>query len=577
MKEDNLHNNNVVVSVQVDGKETQFAPYVVSVDTSTELHKLATAEIILRDGGLDDTDFIIGESDCFEIGKEITVMVGNDKADNCIFRGLIELQSIQLEENETYMKVTAKHAAYRMTLERKFRTFEDSTDKDIIQQICSEYNIAVKMADTNVQHEKQVQYNCSDWDFINMRAEAMGLVLYTGPDGIVIEKPNPNANAELAITNGYNLCSMDMEMDARSAAKEFKVDIWNYTIQDIENVSENTGNWDVSQGSLKSLALADKNGISENHMYQMTHQENPDIAMAANVARSMRNQLSRIVGQVEIWGYAPLLPLHMVEFRKIGKRFNGAALVSAVYHRIDGQNWRTTLSTGLSNIPYVECYNNISTAPADGQIPAANGLQIAIVKALEGDPLGEERIQVALMNNKNALVWARLALLDAGNERGTAFCPEIEDEVVVGFINDNPNQAVVLGMLHSSSIPSPIAKSNDNHHKGIISREKLQILMDDEKKILTLSTPGGNKLVLDEDQGGICMEDQNGNKITMDSNGITLVSDKAITIKAKQDISVEGNNVNAKANAQLKLEGTAGSELSASGNTVVKGAIVKIN
>ena len=28
MKEDNLHNNNVVVSVQVDGKETQFAPYV---------------------------------------------------------------------------------------------------------------------------------------------------------------------------------------------------------------------------------------------------------------------------------------------------------------------------------------------------------------------------------------------------------------------------------------------------------------------------------------------------------------------------------------------------------------------
>ena len=94
MKEDNLHNNNVVVSVQVDGKETQFAPYVVSVDTSTELHKLATAEIILRDGGLDDTDFIIGESDCFEIGKEITVMVGNDKADNCIFRGLIGLMDL---------------------------------------------------------------------------------------------------------------------------------------------------------------------------------------------------------------------------------------------------------------------------------------------------------------------------------------------------------------------------------------------------------------------------------------------------------------------------------------------------
>lgn len=577
MKEDNLHNKNVVLGVQVDGKETQFAPYVVSVDTSTELHKLATAEILLRDGGLDDTDFIIGESDCFEIGKEIAVMVGNEKADNCIFRGPIELQSIQLEENETYMKVIAKHAAYRMTLERKFRTFEDSTDKDIIQQICSEYGIAVNMADTNIRHEKQVQYNCSDWDFINMRAEAIGLLLYTDPNGIVIQAPDPNCQAELAITNGYNLCGMEMEMDARNAAKEFKTDIWNYTSQGVEEVSENTGNWDVSQGSLNSLALADKNGVGENHLYHMTHQENVDISTHANTARSMRNQLSRITGQVEIWGYAPLLPLHVVEFRKVGKRFNGAALVSAVYQRIDGKNWRTTLRTGLSNIPYAESYNNITTTPADGQVPAANGLQVAIVKAVEGDPLGEERIQVALMNNQNALVWARLSLLDAGNERGTIFYPEIEDEVIVGFINDNPNQAVVLGMLHSSRIPSPIAKSDDNHLKGIISREKLQVLMDDEKKIITLSTPGGNMLMLDEDQGGIYLEDQNGNKITMDSNGITLESDKAIAIKAKKDANIEGNNVNAKANAQLKLEGTAGSELSASGNTVVKGAIVKIN
>lgn len=577
MKENNLDNKNVVLSVQVDGQETEYAPYVVSVDTSTELHKLATAEIVLREGGLDDADFIIGESDCFEIGKEITVMVGNDKADNCVFRGLIELQSIQLGEQETHMKITAKHAAYRMTLERKFRTFEDSTDKDIIQQICSDYDIAVDMADTSVQHEKMVQYNCTDWDFINMRAEAMGLVLYTGPDGIVIQSPDPSDEAKIAITNGYNLCSMDMEMDARYAAKDYTADVWNYTSQEKEDVSDNTGKWDMKQGSMNSLKLADMNGMVESHQWHLTQQENLDATTAANAARNMRTQLSRIVGQVEIWGYAPLLPLDLVEFRKIGKRFNGAALVSAVYHRIDGNNWRTTLRTGLENIPYVERYPNIATAPADGLIPAVNGLQVAKVKAIEGDPLGEERIQVALMNEAQALVWARLALLDAGKERGTIFCPEIEDEVVVGFINDNPNQAVILGMLHSSSAPSPIAKSDDNHQKGFVSREKIQMLMDDEKKTLTLTTPGGNKIVLDDDQGGIYLEDQNGNKITMDGNGITLESNKAIAIKTQQDVSVEGNNVNAKANAQLKLEGTAGSELSASGNTVVKGAIVQIN
>ena len=48
-----------------------------------------------------------------------------------------------------------------------------------------------------------------------------------------------------------------------------------------------------------------------------------------------------------------------------------------------------------------------------------------------------------------------LATLDAGKERGTFFRPEIGDEVVVGFLNDDPRHPVILGMCHSSAKPAP--------------------------------------------------------------------------------------------------------------------------
>ena len=155
--------------------------------------------------------------------------------------------------------------------------------------------------------------------------------------------------------------------------------------------------------------------------------------------------------------------------------------------------------------------------------------------------------------------------------------PEIDDEVVVGFIDGNPNQAVVLGMLHSSQATSPYELTDDNNIKGFVTREKIIIEFDDEKKTLKFATPGGNTILISDDKKGISFEDQNGNTIVMNDQGVTIESKKALTLKATQDVNIEGTNINIKANAQLKATGNASAEISASGNTVVKGAIVQIN
>ena len=189
-----------------------------------------------------------------------------------------------------------------------------------------------------------------------------------------------------------------------------------------------------------------------------------------------------------------------------------------------------------------------------------------------------------LISDTEEGTWSRIATLDAGNNRGTFFRPEIGDEVVVGFLNDDPCHPIVLGMCHSSAKPAPEPAKDDNHRKGYVSREKMQFIFDDEKKIIVLATPGGNKMTLSEDAKGIIVEDQNGNKITLDDSGVKIESSKDLTLKAAKDIKIEAMNLNFKAQTGFKAEASASAEVSGasttikgSATTVIKGGIVQIN
>ena len=165
------------------------------------------------------------------------------------------------------------------------------------------------------------------------------------------------------------------------------------------------------------------------------------------------------------------------------------------------------------------------------------------------------------------------------------FRPDIGDELIVGFLNQDPRDPVVLGMVHSSKHAAPIAAKNDNHEKAIVTRSKMRLHFDDEKKVVTIDTPGGNSAVINDDRQAIELADQHGNTITMDSNGITLKGSK-ITLEAQQEVAIKAGsdfkaessaNTALKAGAQLKAEGSAGAELVTSAVATIKGSLVKIN
>jgi uncharacterized protein involved in type VI secretion and phage assembly len=139
-------------------------------------------------------------------------------------------------------------------------------------------------------------------------------------------------------------------------------------------------------------------------------------------------------------------------------------------------------------------------------------------------------------------------------------------------------------MCHSSAKPAPEPAKDANHHKGYVSREKLKLTFDDEKKVIALETPGGNSLELSEDAKGIVLTDQNGNKITLDDSGITIESAKDLVFKAAKDVKLSGTNTEFKAQTAFKASGASTAEVSAAQTkingdamTVIKGGMVQIN
>jgi uncharacterized protein involved in type VI secretion and phage assembly len=231
-----------------------------------------------------------------------------------------------------------------------------------------------------------------------------------------------------------------------------------------------------------------------------------------------------------------------------------------------------------------------------GIVPgAAGGMVIGKVRQLSNDPLNENRILVQLPwpDGSTKELWARVATLYATQGAGSFFLPEAGDEVVVGFFNQDLNCPVILGSLIGSKQTPAYARTEQNPKKAIVTREKLKIEFVEEKKIISIETPGNNQLVISDEGKSIKLSDQNGNMLSLDSNGITLSSAKDIILKSKGNVIIDSvsnvnigsksdivlNGLNVKATAQVGFtgKGNATAELSASGTTTVKGALIMIN
>lgn len=557
----------VSFTILVENQEINSAYQIMSIAIIKEFNRIAHAEIKLLDGSSAAQDFEISNSDDFIVGKNVEIKVGYHGENTSLFKGVIIRHGIKIIENEgSCLNITLKNKAYKSTLVRNNNVFSHAADSDIIREIISRYGLDNEVEATDVRHESLMQFNCADWDFINMRAEANAQLVYTADDKIIVKKPDLSAATMLTLQYGATMLEFEADLDGRTSYSNYKASSWNFQEQELKAVEQASDTNELAQGNLTAADVARTLGQEQFNININTSLSDENEINKLTDSFVQKNNLSRINGRVKSFGIPGVQPGDIIELRGVGARFNGRAFVTGVYHAVDGGLWHTDIQFGLNGSTFAEKYDNIVERQANGMLPAVNGLQTAKVERLEGDPLGEDRILIFLPvfpEGENTF-WARIATLDAGNRRGTFFRPEIGDEVVVGFIDDNPNNAVILGMMNSSALPAPITARDANNTKGIYTREGMKLEFDDDKKSVRIESPQGNKVNLSEQEQGIVVEDQNGNKITMDTGGIKL-----------EDL--HSNKVTLDSNG-LKMQNSAGGEVSltASGIKIMSPGTVEI-
>ena len=145
--------------------------------------------------------------------------------------------------------------------------------------------------------------------------------------------------------------------------------------------------------------------------------------------------LSKVIGRIKITGNSDIKIGDVIEIKGVGEKFSGNVMVSAIKQVVNNTGWFTDIQFGLNNNWY-STRNDLNSKYIGNLTPSVNGLQIGKVLKIDGDE--KYRVLIALpVAGEDVQIWARMVFEDAGNNRGKIFWPEIDDEVIVGFLNSD--------------------------------------------------------------------------------------------------------------------------------------------
>ncbi len=188
--------------------------------------------------------------------------------------------------------------------------------------------------------------------------------------------------------------------------------------------------------------------------------------------------------------------------------------------------------------------------------PAICAMVIGIVTNLEDpDKLGRIKVKYPHLGDEQSN-WARLVSPMGGSERGVFFRPEVNDEVLVTFLQGDMRFPMILGGLWNGKDkpPKDDGKAKENNWRFIKSRSGHLLKLDDTKgkeKIEIIDKGQKHKIVIDCsgkkiqitcDAGDIELSAKAG-AIKMEAKTITLKATAAMTLEAGAAVTVKGKPI----------------------------------
>jgi Rhs element Vgr protein len=586
----------ISVKLIVNGQPVPETHPLVALDVWLGVNKVSRARVAIADVRKDVTMFPLSVSATYIPGAKLAIELGYDDQTQAVFSGVIISHGLDVGADEAALLVVeAADQAMALTLARHTSVYTDSSDSALIEKLIKAQGLNAEVTATAEKHPSLVQYACSDWDLLIMRAEVNGMVVTNSSGTVKVAPPNTKAEPDVELEYGVSIRQAQLTLDATSQLDPavLRSLAWDPAAQALAESSVPTT--EVEElGNLSSRSLAKVFDIQAAPQQTAGTLKSADLTSWSK-AELMRLRLAKVRGQLRCAGTAAAKPAGMVALKGFGDRFNGKAFVSGVQHHVIAGEWSTAVEIGLDPEPFAVAAPRISPPAAAGQLAGISQLQVGIVDKPAEDPDGQMRlpIRLPLAAGQSDPIWARLASPYATANAGIQFWPEQDDEVIVAFMDNDPRFPVVLGSLYSKMKAPPSPLETENAIKCLVSKTNLRIAFEEKKKAIEISTPAKQRIRLDDDGKTLTISDGNGNTITFANSGISIESNGdiklsatgAIQLDAKTTLNLKGASganlkgatVDLAADSTLTAKGNAEAKLTSPGSVVVQGSLVRIN
>lgn len=606
------------VKIEIDGKKLDDFN---SLKIEQSIYGPSKFELICRHDSIesiegfviDKTKIFIGSSIVFTLNISMTEDITS--SDSIFFKGIITNVRGTRSDYSDFNKIIISGKSPEFLLEDLpgCRSFENRNLKQIVEEVLKPYPKDLLKANIKPQittnFEYSVQYNETSYDFLSRLSKKYGEWMYY--DGTEFNFGPLNTKSKPEITMGLDQSEFDFGISMKPI--NFKIKYRDYhNNQTIENQSTKTTG-KTEQNEVGGLAhdasakhfsyqpqkLANYLNVTKDsyakHLKEMSDiKEKAQSSGISNIEGKSVNPLLKLGGKVKI---------KALKMYDSGNVDYGEYIVTQLIHTINDLGTYTNLFKGVSAEATVPEYT-------DPDVRINCEPQSALVTDnRDPEKLGRIRVHFDWQEDGQSSPWIRIANPHSGVGRGVYFTPDIDDEVLVGFEGNNPEQPFVMGSLYNGKgTPNNEFPTNNNSLKGIMFNG-LSLQFDESSGTTTIKTPDKKQITLSDQQKSIKIEDEKKNSIELSPDGIVFNTMKDLSITAAGNISVTAGksmdiacgesmqtsagqsivyNTGAKfsvlsstdtiitAGVNVSISGAASSELKGA-TTTIQGALVKIN
>jgi type VI secretion system secreted protein VgrG len=475
------------------------------------------------------------------IGKKSTLVVTQPDKSERYINGIISSftynGTFRLEESRKTSTLSQYHATlspwlWTLTLNRDCRIFQKMTVPDIIREILQKHklsNFGFALAGKYEKREYCVQYRESDFNFASRLMEEEGIYYFfehSNSGHKMIMTDSPLQFKPLATQPKVNFASIVGDEETRTF------------ISDLQFKREmRSDRYELRDFNFRSPALdltthidGKKNHGHEREIYDYPG-EYETVDSGNRIARirfeEEQAQTEKITLTSNGRGYISGFRFDLEEHPR--KDFNRTYSILRVEH--EAQNDASYRSSSSENfyyksdlvcIPYPTQFRPVRKTP----IPKVQGTQTAIVVGPKGEEIyvdkhGRVKVQFHWdrlgKRNENSSCWIRVSQPWAGVGFGGITIPRIGQEVIVDFLEGDPDKPMITGRVYNGSAKVPYSLPANKAHSGIMSR----------------STPKGGS----SNFNGVRMDDNIG------AEGLEIQAEKDERILVKNDKQeTVGNN-----------------------------------